>query len=107
VRNRRDRPRHTLGIRNVDRGRATSRRGSARLGRITGWIGTILSILALIAFLVVAILLDVTADSVNGIVDAIRDEIDKVEVPDVNAPDVTPQTSARRTHPARLPRRGL
>jgi FHA domain len=78
----------TIGIRNVDRGRATSHRGSARLGRITGWVGTILSILALIAFLVVAILLDVTADSVNGIVDAIRDEIQGVEVPDVNAPDV-------------------
>ena len=66
----------TVGIRNVDRGRATSHRGSARLGRITGWIGTILSILALISFLVVAVLLDVTADSVNGIVDAIRDEIE-------------------------------
>lgn len=78
----------TIGIRNVDRGRATSHRGSARLGRITGWIGTILSILALIAFIVVATLLDVTADSVNGIVDAIRDEIEGIEVPDVNAPDV-------------------
>jgi hypothetical protein len=78
----------TVGIRNVDRGRATSHRGSAGLGRITGWIGTILSILALIAFLVVAILLDVTADSINGIVDAIRDEIEGIEVPDVNGPDV-------------------
>jgi hypothetical protein len=82
----------TIGIRNVDRRRATSYRGSARLGRITGWIGTILSILALIVFIVVATLLDVTADgadSVSGLIDAIRDEIDKVDVPDVNAPDGT------------------
>jgi FHA domain len=78
----------TIGIRNVDRGRATSHRGSARLGRITGWIGAILSILALIAFLIVAILLDITADSISGIVDAIRDEIEGIEVPDVNAPDI-------------------
>jgi hypothetical protein len=81
----------SIGIRNVDRGRATSHRGLARLGRITGWIGTILSILALIAFIVVATLLDVTADSadnVSGLIDAIRDEIEGIEVPDVNAPDV-------------------
>ncbi|HEX5894013.1 MAG TPA: FHA domain-containing protein [Solirubrobacterales bacterium] len=81
----------TIGIRNVDRGRATSHRGLARLGRITGWIGTILSILALILFIVVATLLDVTADSadsISGLIDAIRDEIEGIEVPDVNAPDV-------------------
>jgi FHA domain len=71
----------TIGIRNVDRDRATSHRGSARLGRITGWVGTILSILALIAFVVVAILLDVTADSISGIVDAVRDEIEGIESP--------------------------
>ena len=82
----------TIGIRNVDRGRVTSHRGSACLGRMTGWIGTILSILALIVFIVVATLLDVTADgadSVSGLIDAIRDEIHKVDLPDVNAPDVT------------------
>ena len=70
----------TIGIRNADR-RQRGHRAPARIGRITGWIGTILSILALIAFLVVAILLDVTADSVNGIVDAIRDEIEGIESP--------------------------
>jgi FHA domain len=67
----------TIGIRNADR-RQRGHRAPARIGRITGWIGTILSILALIAFLVVAILLDVTTDSVNGIVDAIRDEIEGI-----------------------------
>jgi pSer/pThr/pTyr-binding forkhead associated (FHA) protein len=80
-----------IGIRNVDRGKATSHRGLARLGRITGWIGTTLSILALIAFIVVATLLNVTADSadsVSGLIDAIRDEIEGIEVPDVNTPDV-------------------
>ncbi len=77
-----------IGIRNVDRGRATSHRGLARIGRITGWIGAILSVIALIAFVVVATALDASEDSVSGIVDAIRDEIEGIEVPDVNAPDV-------------------
>ena len=79
----------TIGIRNVDRGRANAHRGFARFGRITGWFGAILAVLALIAFLVVAVALDATEDSISGIADAIRDEIDKVDVPAVNTPDVT------------------
>jgi hypothetical protein len=80
-----------IGVRNADR-KDAGHRGLARLGRITGWIGTILSILALIAFIVVATLLDVTAgsaDSISGLIDAISDEIEGIEVPDVNTPDVT------------------
>jgi FHA domain len=84
----------TIGIRNVDRGRATSHRGLARIGRIIGLVGAILSLLALIAFLVVAVALDATEDSVSGIVDRVRDEIDGIEVPDVNAPDVSPDPNA-------------
>jgi hypothetical protein len=78
----------TIGIRNTESGKATAHRGLARLGRITGWVGAILSVLALIAFLIVAVALDATEDSVSGIVDRVRDEIEGIEVPDVNAPDV-------------------
>ncbi len=78
----------TIGMRNVDRGRADSHRSLARLGRVTGAIGAILSILALIVFLVVATALDATEDSLSGLVDQVRDEIEGVESPDLNAPDV-------------------
>jgi pSer/pThr/pTyr-binding forkhead associated (FHA) protein len=78
----------TIGIRNVDRGRADSHRGLAHLGRVTGVIGTILSILALVVFLVVATALDATEDSLSGLVDQVRDEIEGVDTPEINAPDV-------------------
>jgi FHA domain len=77
----------TIGIRNADR-RQLGHRGLARLGRITGWTGTLLSILAIIVFIVVATALDVTESSVSGLIDAVRDEIEGIDVPDVNMPDV-------------------
>ncbi|HEY6770917.1 MAG TPA: FHA domain-containing protein [Solirubrobacterales bacterium] len=77
----------SIGIRNADR-RQLGHRGLARIGRFTGWIGTLLSILAVIVFIVVAAALHSTEHSVSGLVDRIRDEIDKVDVPDVNTPDV-------------------
>jgi hypothetical protein len=78
----------TIGIRNVDRGKASGQRGLARIGRLTGIVGTILSVLALIVFVVVATALDSTESSVSGLIDRIEDEINDVDVPDVNAPDV-------------------
>jgi FHA domain len=81
----------TIGIRNADR-RQLGHRGLARIGRFTGVLGTFLSILAIIVFIVVATALDVSAegaDSVGGLIDAVRDEIEGIEVPDVNTPDVT------------------
>jgi hypothetical protein len=78
----------TIGMRNVDRGKADSHRGLAHLGRVTGMIGAILSVLALLVFVVVATALDATEDSVSGLVDEVRDEIEGVETPDINAPDV-------------------
>src|SRR4051812_30519467 len=76
----------TIGIRNADR-RQAGHRGLARLGRITGIIGTILATIALIVFVVVAAALHSTESSVNGLVTRIKHEIDNVQVPDVNAPD--------------------
>ena len=77
----------SIGIRNADR-RRLGHRALARIGRFTGWIGTLLSVLVVITFIVVAAALHSTEHSLNGLVDRIRDEIDKVDVPDVNSPDV-------------------
>ena len=79
----------TIGIHNVDRGKATDHRGLARFGRFTGWLGTILSILALVVFVIVATALHSTENSVSGLINRIKDEINNVHVPqapDVNAP---------------------
>ena len=67
----------TIGIRNADR--RLGHRVPARVGRITGWIGTLISILAVIVFIVVATALHATESSVGGLIDRIHDEIDKVD----------------------------
>lgn len=77
----------SMGMRRVDRGESDSHRALAQIGRITGIIGTVLSVLALIAFLLVAALLDATEDNLSDLIDRIREEIDGVEVsPEVNLP---------------------
>jgi hypothetical protein len=81
----------TIGIRNADR-RQLGHRVPARIGRVTGVIGTLLSILAVILFIVVATALHTTESSVSGLIDRIHDEIDKV--PSVNPRDVKSQTPA-------------
>ncbi|HEY4590497.1 MAG TPA: DUF4190 domain-containing protein, partial [Thermoanaerobaculia bacterium] len=68
----------TIGIRNADR-RQRGHRGLARIGRFTGFLGTFLSILAVIVFIVVATALHATESSVGGLIDRIRDEINKVD----------------------------
>jgi hypothetical protein len=73
----------SIGMRRVDRGEADSFRGLAHIGRITGIIGAIVSTLALIAFLLVAALLDTTERSLSGIIDRVQEEIEGVEVPEV------------------------
>src|SRR5262249_24944772 len=76
----------TIGIRNVDRGKASGFRGLARIGRITGIIGTLLSALALIAYLVVVTVIGPTGKSVNDLVNTIKDDINGIHAPDVSAP---------------------
>ncbi len=71
----------SMGIRRADADPSAGGRTLARVGRITGLIGTALSILALIAFVVVITALDTTEDSLNGLVDSIRDEIEGAESP--------------------------
>lgn len=74
----------TIGIRKADR-EGGGHRALARIGRITGIVGAALSLLALAAFIVISIALDVTEqslDSLDGIIDAVSDEIEGVEVPE-------------------------
>jgi hypothetical protein len=80
----------TIGIRNADR--RLGHRLPARIGRVTGVIGTFVSLLALIVFIVVATALHTTESSIGGLIDRIHDEIDKV--PSVNPPDVNSQKPA-------------
>jgi pSer/pThr/pTyr-binding forkhead associated (FHA) protein len=69
----------SMGKRKVDTGETDSHRSLAVLGQITGIIGVVLSTIALIAFILIAALLDSALDQVNsldGIVEEIRDEIE-------------------------------
>ena len=80
----------TVGMRNADR-KAAGHRGLARIGRFTGMVGTILSLLAIVVFVVVSAALHSTETSVSGLIDRIKQEVNKVDVPsapDVKAPDV-------------------
>jgi hypothetical protein len=77
----------TVGIRNADRGKASGHRGWARIGRFTGIVGTLLALLAVIVFVVVAAALHSTESSIGGLYNRIKDEINKVHVPKVNAPN--------------------
>jgi hypothetical protein len=76
----------TIGIRNADR-KQSGHRGLARIGRFTGFVGTILSVIAVVVFIVVATALHTTEHSVSGLVNRIKDEINHVKVPDVNTPN--------------------
>jgi FHA domain-containing protein len=83
----------TIGIHNAARRRG--HRAPARIGRFTGWIGTFLATLALIVFVVIAAALHRTEHSVAGLVDRIKQEIDKVDVPSDR--QAAPSGSERRS----------
>jgi hypothetical protein len=68
----------SIGIRNADR-KQVGHRGLARIGRFTGILGTILSIIAVIVFIVVATALHATESSVSGLVDQVKDEINNAK----------------------------
>jgi hypothetical protein len=70
----------TIGIHNADR-RQRGHRAPARIGRLTGIVGTFLATVAVIVFIVVAAALHSTEHSVSGLIDRIKHEIDKVDVP--------------------------
>jgi uncharacterized membrane protein len=67
-----------IGIRNADR-RDAGHRTLARIGRFTGYVGTVLAAIAVIAFVAVAAALHSTEHSVGGLKERIKDEIDNVK----------------------------
>jgi pSer/pThr/pTyr-binding forkhead associated (FHA) protein len=71
----------TIGIRNADRKQA-GHRPLARIGRVTGFVGTILSVIAVIVFIVVATALHATESSVSGLIDQVKDEINNAKASD-------------------------
>jgi pSer/pThr/pTyr-binding forkhead associated (FHA) protein len=79
----------SIGKRKVDKGETDSHRGLAVLGQVTGIIGVVLSTVALIAFLLIAALLDTAVDSLDGIVDELRDEIESQadDAPEIEIPE--------------------
>jgi hypothetical protein len=70
-----------IGARRPDAAGARTHRTLATVGRISGWIGVVLSALAILAFIVVAAALDATEDSLDGIVERIREEIEGIDPP--------------------------
>lgn len=68
----------SIGIRNADRKQAGNR-ALARIGRFTGILGTILAVITVIVFIVVATALHVTESSVSGLVDQVKDEINNAK----------------------------
>jgi hypothetical protein len=86
----------TIGIRNADR-KDSGHRRLARIGRSTGIVGTTLSVIAVIVFIVVAAALHSTEHSVSGLVNRIKDEINNVKVPDVSDRQAAPPRSEGRS----------
>jgi hypothetical protein len=68
-------PRHAP-LRNADRGRPAHR---ARIRRLTGFIGALLALVAVIIFIVVATALHTTEHSVSGLINRINHEINEVK----------------------------
>ena len=66
----------SVGKRKVEGGDTDSFRGLAVLGQVTGVIGVVLSTVALIAFFLIAAILDTAVDSLDGIVDELQDEFE-------------------------------
>ena len=68
-----------LGTRRVDRGEADSHRALAVLGRITGIVGAVLSVIAIAAWLAVAVILDAAEDNLSDVIDRVSEELEGVD----------------------------
>jgi len=66
----------SMGKRRVDRGEADSHRALASIGRITGIVGAVLSVVAIAAWIVIVIVLDAAGDGLDEIFDSARDQLD-------------------------------
>jgi hypothetical protein len=78
----------SIGKRAADRGEARGLRGLALTGQVFGVIGTIVAALAIIALLVLNAALDAGAESLSGLIDQVRSEIEGIPLPeDVQVPE--------------------
>ena len=68
-----------LGTRRVDRGEADSHRALAVLGRITGIVGAVLSVIAIAAWLAVAVILDAAEDNLSDVIERVSEELEGVD----------------------------
>jgi len=68
-----------LGTRRVDRGEADSHRALAVLGRITGIVGAVLSVIAIAAWLAVAVILDAAEENLSDVIERVSEELEGVD----------------------------
>jgi hypothetical protein len=68
-----------MGQRRVDRGEADSHRTLASIGRITGIVGTVLSLLAIAAWLALVLFLDAAGDGLREIIDSVSEELEDAD----------------------------
>lgn len=78
----------SIGKRAADRGEGQGLRGLALAGQVLGVIGTVIAALAIVALLIVNAALDAGAESLSGLIDQVRSEIEGIPLPeDVQVPD--------------------
>ena len=66
----------TIGRNKVDRGESTRFRSLASAGRTFGIVGTVLAAIILVAVIAITQLLDVSAESIDELIDEVRQEIE-------------------------------
>lgn len=78
----------SIGKRAVDRGRRKGLRGLALTGQVLGVVGTIVAAVAIVALLALNAALDAGAESLSGLIDEVRSEIEGIPLPeDVQVPE--------------------
>lgn len=78
----------SIGKRAADRGEGRGLRGLALAGQVFGVIGTIVAALAIVALLILNAALDAGAESLSGLIDEVRSEIEGIPLPeDVQVPE--------------------
>jgi hypothetical protein len=78
----------SIGKRAADRGEGRGLRGLALTGQVFGVIGTIIAALAIVALLILNAALDAGAESLSGLIDEVRSEIEGIPLPeDLQVPE--------------------
>jgi hypothetical protein len=72
----------SIGKRAVDSGEKSGLRGLALAGQVLGIVGLVISAVAIVALLILNALLDAGAESLQGLIDEVRSEIEGIPLPD-------------------------